>query len=165
MLQGKLTAVGPLLVLGLALGGCHEPLPYSPNYSRITLVDEAAVPAKAAAYHKAAGDKGYAPTRVVRQAKTVVAPDACLTPDVNEQPLYLPPGCANNLNLQMMVERPSDLAHGRRPGPAAAAPAAHAAQRYLYGATEAERKSGKTEQQRDQPTAPSLPQGTRTDVR
>lgn len=164
MLQVRLTAAGPLLVLGLALAGCHEPLPYSPNYSRITLVDEAAVPGKPA-YHKAPAAKGYAPTRVVRHDKTVIVPDACLTPDVNEQPLYLPPGCANNLNLQMMVERPRDLEHGRRPGPAAAAPAAHAAQRYLYGATEAERKTGKSEPQRDQPAVPSLPQGTRSDIR
>ena len=164
MSKRKLLAAAPLVLIGFVLAGCHEPLPYSPNYSRITLVDEVAapVPGKKGVVTKGPTVPAYA-TR--QQAKSIHVPDACLTPDVNEQPLYLPPGCANNLNLQMMVERPRDLEHGRRPGPAAAAPAAHAAQRYLYGATEAERKTGRTEPQRDQPAVPSLPQGTRTDTR
>jgi hypothetical protein len=144
---GRLVVIVPL---GFVLGGClHDPLPYSPNYSRVTLVDPATAPMK----------PGKAPRTA--HAQDVVVPDACITPDVAEQPLYLPSGCANNLNLQMMVERPADLAHGRRPGPAAAAPTVRAAQRYLYGGTEAERRSGRLEPAREQPAAPSLTQGTR----
>ena len=146
------------LSLGLLLGGClHEPLPYSPHYSEITLTDPAGAPAKPGPR------KGHRAR--VDQAQTVLVPDACITPDVAEQPLYLPPGCANNLNLQIMVEHPKDLMHGRRPGPAAAAPSVRAAQRYLYGGTEAERRNGRTEAPRDQTPAPSLPQGTRSDMR
>jgi len=37
-----------------------------------------------------------------------------------------------------MVEHQRDLLRGRRSGPPAAAPVAQAAERYLYGATEAE---------------------------
>ena len=151
-----------ILALGVVLAGClpHEPLPYSPHYSRIKLADAA---------HAPAVQKGHdvppaAAPHHARRAQTVVVPDACITPDVAEQPLYLPPGCANNLNLQMMVERPADLGQGRRPGPAAAAPAVRAAQRYLYGGTEAERRAGKREQ-REQPAPPSLPQGTRPEPR
>lgn len=146
------------LPLGLPLGGC-ETLPYSPHYSHITLTDPADVPPQARAPRK-----GHAARRADR-AQTVLVPDACITPDVAEQPLYLPPGCANNLNLQIMVEQPRDLLRGRQPGPAAAAPSVRAAQRYLYGGTEAERRNGRTEAPRDQTPAPSLPQGTRSDTR
>jgi hypothetical protein len=146
------------LPLALSLGGClHEPLPYSPNYSDITLTDGADVPVKPSPR------KGHR-ARHVDRAQTVLVPDACITPDVAEQPLYLPPGCANNLNLQIMVERPRELLRGREPGPAAAAPSVRAAQRYLYGGTEAERRNGRTEAPRDQTPAPSLPQGTRSDT-
>ena len=147
--------------LGLFLTGClHDPLPYSPHYSDITLTDPANVPAKVGSGHKKYGAR-------VHPAQTVLVPDACITPDVAEQPLYLPPGCANNLNLQVMVERPKDLVRGRQPGPAAAAPAVRAAQRYLYGGTEAERRSGRLETPREQsaPTTTQLPQGTRPDMR
>ena len=65
-------------------------------------------------------------------------PLALMMPDVTEQPVYLPPGCANSLNLQVMVEHQRDLVRGRRSGPPEAAPVVHAAERYLYGATEAE---------------------------
>jgi hypothetical protein len=137
--------------LSLLLSAClHEPLPYSPNYSRVTLVDPPSAPAK----------PGKVQTRS-RQARDVMVPDACLTPDVAEQPVYLPAGCANNLNLQLMVEQPQDLAQGRRSGPAAAAPTVRAAQRYLYGGTEAERRAGRLDPSREQPAAPTLPQGTR----
>jgi hypothetical protein len=142
-----------LLVAPLAclLSAClHEPLPYSPNYSRMTLVDPASPPAKPGKVHTPP-----------RQARDVMVPDACVTPDVAEQPVYLPSGCANNLNLQLMVERPQDLVEGRRSGPAAAAPTVRAAQRYLYGGTEAERRAGRLEQPREQPPPPSMPQGTR----
>lgn len=147
MLQLKSASV--VLFMSFVLSGClpHEPLPYSPNYSRITLIDESKAPVEPGRVHK---------TRRAHQATAVGVPDACITPDVTEQPLYLPPGCANNLNLQLMVERPRDLVQGRQPGPAAAAPAARAAERYLYEGTEAERRTGgKTDQsKRGRPTTP-----------
>ncbi len=114
------------LVLALtffSLAGCQnrperDPLPYSPNY------------------HTASGQSG----NVVRKgydkqpdAQGRLVPDACVTPDVVEDPLYLPSGCANNLNLQMMVERQSDLVHGRTTGPAMAAPVVRAARRVIDG--------------------------------
>jgi hypothetical protein len=154
MQQVKVQAgrIGLLVVpLGFLLTAClYEPLPYSPNYSRVTLVDPPGA--------TLGPGKVQSPPR---QARDVMVPDACVTPDVAEQPVYLPSGCANNLNLQLMVERPQDLVEGRRSGPAAAAPTVRAAQRYLYGGTEAERRAGRLEQPRDQPAAPSLPQGTR----
>jgi hypothetical protein len=158
-MQLKSSTCGAVLLMSLVLSGClpHEPLPYSPNYSHITLVDESRPPVEPRAAHKA---------RRAPQATTVVAPDACITPDVTEQPLYLPPGCANNLNLQMMVERPKDLVQGRQPGPAAAAPTVRAAQRYLYEGTEAERRTGgKADQsKRERPTTPPPTQpGARID--
>ena len=111
----------PHLAIGLAalvLAGCQngaarDPLPYFPNY------------------HMAAGPshvrKGYE-----KQAGRLV-PDACVTPDVAEDPLYLPPGCANNMNLQLMVERQSDLVRGRKTGPAMAEPVVRAARRSIDG--------------------------------
>jgi len=145
MLRAKSSASGTVILMSLALSGClpHEPLPYSPNYSRITLADESG------AAHKRQ-------TRGARQVQVGV-PDACVTPDVAEQPLYLPPGCANALNLQLMVERPRDLVQGRQPGAAEAAPAVRAARRYLYEETEAERRSGKVDQPRRGPSATPPP--------
>lgn len=159
---GRAPLLFSMLASSLLLGAClHEPLPYSPNYSHVTLTDESEVLANPGKGY----DKGVIPprraARTVRQAQTVLVPDACITPDTAEQPVYLPSGCANNLNLQLMVEQPRDLVQGRQPGPAAAAPSVRAAQRYLYGATEAERRAGKLDAARDQPTSPSLPQGTR----
>jgi hypothetical protein len=148
---GRIGLLIVMLPLSPLLSAClHEPLPYSPNYSRVTLVDPPSTPSRPGKVQSS-----------TRQAREVVVPDACLAPDVAEQPVYLPSGCANNLNLQLMVERPQDLVEGRRSGPAAAAPTVRAAQRYLYGGTEAERRAGRLEQPRDQPAAPSLPQGTR----
>ena len=43
----------------------------------------------------------------------------------------LPIGCATSLNLMEMAEDQDDLTRGREPGPAAAAPAAEIARRYL----------------------------------
>jgi hypothetical protein len=45
----------------------------------------------------------------------------------------IPPGCANNFNLQRMVERKGDLFQGRNLSPAPAAPSVKAAQKYLNG--------------------------------
>jgi hypothetical protein len=151
MRQSKIQAsefVVVIVPLGLLLSGClHEPLPYSPNYSQVAL-DAPAAPSKAGKPRP-------------RHVQNVMVPDACITPDVAEQPVYLPSGCASNLNLQIMAEQPRDLVQGRQPGPAAAAPSVRAAQRYLYGGTEAERRAGKLEPAREQPAPPSLPQGSR----
>ncbi|MGI2033527.1 hypothetical protein ACRQ1B_14135 [Rhizobium panacihumi] len=114
---------GPRLALAitatLALSGCQnskerDPLPYSPNYHY--------------AQGSGAVSKGYE-----KQASGRLVPDACVTPDVTEDPMYLPPGCANNMNLQLMVERESDLVQGRKTGPAMAAPVVRAARNSIDG--------------------------------
>ena len=77
-------------------------------------------------------------------APAVLAPNACLSEAadldaaaetgltvVSGLGAHLPPGCANAYNLQRMVESERDLVAGRRMGPAAAAPVASAARRYL----------------------------------
>jgi type IV pilus biogenesis protein CpaD/CtpE len=114
----------------LALAGCQnhrvaerDPLPYSPNYH----VAKASGPVR----------KGY-DTQSGR-----LVPDACVTPDVTEDPMYLPPGCANNVNLQMMVERESDLVQGRQTGPAMAEPVVRAARRVIDGTTPEQQRSAR----------------------
>ena len=60
-------------------------------------------------------------------------PRACLS-DVGMRPGgFLPPGCANALNLLGMVADKRDLLQGREMGPAFVAPAAAAVERYLGG--------------------------------
>lgn len=108
-----------LALAALALAGCQnsaarDPLPYSPNYHMVR--------------NSGAVSKGYENETAGR-----LVPDACVTPDVTEDPMYLPPGCANNMNLQLMVERQSDLVQGRRTGPAMAAPVVRAARNSIDG--------------------------------
>jgi len=70
------------------------------------------------------------------RARYVLTPEACLVPDPTDMQLLgptLPPGCANASNLLAMVERKRDVVHGRKLGPAPAAPSARAAQKYIYG--------------------------------
>jgi hypothetical protein len=77
-----------------------------------------------------AGGPGSQPSR------QILWPDDCRSAaPPSELPVGggLPPGCANAYNLLMMAEREDDLLRGRRLGPAAAAPSARAAQKYLYG--------------------------------
>jgi hypothetical protein len=106
----------------LALSACYETVPsasvsdppdYSPNHTRIKVVS----------------DSG--------REKTKLVPEACLAQDEQSAadygPSRLPPGCANNYNLQRMVESKRDVTHGRRLGPAPAAPASRAAQEYIDG--------------------------------
>ncbi|MDB6454414.1 hypothetical protein [Falsirhodobacter sp. 20TX0035] len=109
-----------IVLVGLiALAGCNaparDPLPYSPNYHYI----------------------GGAPAGVIRKGYDApqgrLVPDACTTPDVAADPMYLPPGCANAVNLQQMVVNQSDLVRGRTPGPAMGAPAARAARQVIDG--------------------------------
>lgn len=105
------------------LAGCNapaiNPLPYSPNYQY--------------AGGQGAGiiRKGYD----AGAARVALVPDACVTPDVAADPMYLPPGCANNVNLVQMAAVPSDLIRGRSTGPAMGAPAARAARHVIDGTT------------------------------
>ncbi|PDT81142.1 hypothetical protein [Sinorhizobium sp. BJ1] len=109
----------------LAAAGCSgsHPQPYSPNYSYLSM--HSAPPAKGGFVRK-----GYDTT-----ATQTLVPDACITPDTADQPLYLPSGCANNLNLQLMAADQRHLLKGREMGPAMAAPVARAAKNYIdrYG--------------------------------
>lgn len=83
---------------------------YSADYTTVTVLDE------------------YGRTR------RVLVPEACLRPDkqspADQGPERLPPGCANNANLQHMVESKRDLKRGRKLSPALAGPVAGASQRY-----------------------------------
>ena len=105
-------------ILLLPLAACTQvPPDYSPNYSYVPVAS---------------------PNRP-DHVRYVLAPDACLTPDPTDQQLgpRLPPGCANAANLLAMTERERDLVDGRKLSAAPAAPAARAAQRYIYGPREA----------------------------
>ncbi|MHC1551796.1 hypothetical protein [Phyllobacterium sp. K27] len=111
-----------LAVIGAAtLSGCMgtKIQPYSPNYSYIDTGGTS---------RPGVVRKGYDSERAA-----MLVPDACITPDTGEYPMYLPSGCANNLNLQHMAAKKQDLMHGREMGPAMAAPVARAAQNYIEG--------------------------------
>lgn len=102
----KLSVKSFALLAACAIAGCdapqRDPLPYSPNYQYLD-------------------GQGTGLRKGVTGTQRLV-PDACLTPDVVADPLYLPSGCANNLNLQQMVVNQNDLLQGRQTGPAMAAP-------------------------------------------
>ena len=120
-----LSAAGlSILLVG---GGCTTPpQPYSPNYRYVS-----AIPAGTAASHGKIVPKGYDKPGATQGS--VLVPDACIMPDNAPNALYLPSGCANNLNLQLMAEKESDLLRGRDMGPAMAAPVARAAKRIIEG--------------------------------
>lgn len=59
----------------------------------------------------------------------------------------LPSGCANEINLQYMVERPQDLLYGREMGPAQAQPVANAARERL---TDRERSRARSDRLREE---------------
>ncbi|KXF75036.1 hypothetical protein ATN84_20320 [Paramesorhizobium deserti] len=116
------------------LAGCaSKAQPYSPDYHYISVEDGVA---DKGPVRKGPVRKGYDEPRT----QAVLVPDACTTPDTAAQPLYLPSGCANNLNLQFMVAREQDLLRGRDMGPAMAAPVARAAQSYISGTPEERRR-------------------------
>ncbi|ACP23727.1 hypothetical protein possibly linked to type III secretion (plasmid) [Sinorhizobium fredii NGR234] len=123
--SGGAMARATLIAALLIPAGCSgsHPQPYSPNYSYLSM--HGAPPAKGGLVRK-----GYDTT----ETQTLV-PDACITPDTADQPLYLPSGCANNLNLQLMAADQRHLLKGREMGPAMAAPVARAAKTYIdrYG--------------------------------
>ncbi len=110
--------------VSLCLPGCRKddpeaaltPPDYSPHYTQVSVV-------------KPDG-----------REKRVLVPEVCLTPAdqpaADYGPERLPPGCANNYNLQQMAARKRDLIKGRPTGAAPAAPAARAAQRYIDGRQE-----------------------------
>ena len=131
-----------------ALAGCYEkeaeaqlaPSDYSPRYTHV---------------------KRVAPDG---RTKQVLVPEACLGADESAPadaggPRLPPPGCANNANLQRMVERKSDLTYGRPLGPAPAAPAARAAQDYIDGEKAHALGGGvKNSEPRDQAAATTEPE-------
>jgi|GEM_PF-4238705 len=68
--------------------------------------------------------------------RTVLLPERCIGSDLWQESFdasgwTLPIGCSNSLNLEAMIEEPSDLVHGRALGPAPAKPAVDVARRYL----------------------------------
>jgi|GEM_PF-739224 len=103
-----------IFMVVLTLGACTQlPPDYSPGYVRI----------RTSSYERPG------------QVRNILVPESCLVPDATDTqfPPRLPPGCANAANLEAMAERESDLVRGRRIGSAPAAPAARAAQNYIYG--------------------------------
>lgn len=110
-----------LAAVSVVFSACRHEVPeaslvppdYSPHYTHVGVISQ----------------DGY--------EKRVLVPEACLTPDAQSPadigPERVPPGCANNYNLQRMADRKRDLRHGRPLGPAPAAAAARAAQRYIDG--------------------------------
>jgi hypothetical protein len=120
-MAGLAFRIAALTVVAFALGACRDegpeaslvPPDYSPHYTKLSVVSEDG------------------------RTKRVLVPEACLTPDdqspADDPPPRLPPGCANNFNLQRMAERKRDLTRGRQLDPAPAAPAARAAQSYIDG--------------------------------
>ncbi|MBA8879566.1 hypothetical protein [Phyllobacterium myrsinacearum] len=111
----------------LGISGCMtQPEPYSPNYHYVS------TGTAAANGNGKVVRKGYDRPGDIAEGRILV-PDACTTPDNTADALYLPQGCANNLNLQLMAEKESDLLRGREMGPAMAAPVARAAKRVIEG--------------------------------
>ncbi len=65
------------------------------------------------------------------RSQSVTIPNLCQTQPDETGLVSLPPGCANDLNLQLMVANPQDLTRGQEMGPAQAAPVANAARERL----------------------------------
>ncbi|WP_125461593.1 MULTISPECIES: hypothetical protein [Rhodomicrobium] len=120
----KLVLTFAALSSAALLSACYEtppetslvPQDYSPNYTHLRVASEDG------------------------RTKKVLVPEACLAVEkqspADDGPPRLPPGCANNYNLQRMVERKRDLTKGRPLSPAAAAPVSRAAQNYIDGKKE-----------------------------
>ena len=121
-MRGSIIRLGGAATLAMVLAGCaHSGFPdyselppdYSPRYTSVAVVTPSG------------------------REKRVLVPEACITPDkvssAEMGPPRIPPGCANNYNLQRMVERKRDLTQGRKLDKASGATTARAAQRYLDG--------------------------------
>ncbi|TJW11838.1 MAG: hypothetical protein E5W82_16820 [Mesorhizobium sp.] len=116
----------PALLLAGCVNSPQQRQDYSPGYSYVST-------------ETGGSEKGV--------SGSVLAPDACLAEPADDDNSaaktdltivsgvgsHLPSGCANAYNLQRMAESQRDLVEGRRMGPAAAAPTARAARRYLDG--------------------------------
>ena len=121
-MRGLTLCHAALAAAACLLGACNEsgpeaglvpPPDYSPHYTHVAVMNEAG------------------------KTRRVLVPEACLAAE-RQSPAdtgdpRLPPGCANAFNLQRMAERKRDLTQGRPLGPAPAAPATRAAQKYLDG--------------------------------
>ncbi|WP_292446096.1 hypothetical protein [Mesorhizobium sp.] len=119
-------SVLPALLLAGCVNSPQQRQDYSPGYSYVST-------------ETGGSEKGV--------SGSVLAPDACLAEPADDDNSaaktdltivsgvgsHLPSGCANAYNLQRMAESQRDLVEGRRMGPAAAAPTARAARRYLNG--------------------------------
>lgn len=81
-------------------------------------------------------ETGYRTTEVINSEnpetqRMALTPNTCALPTGTNGIMTLPSGCANDLNLQYMAERPQDLLVGREMGPAQAGPVASAARERL----------------------------------
>ncbi|WP_162619780.1 hypothetical protein [Salinicola acroporae] len=104
----------PLLMLTL-LAGCQSsmgPMSWTSGYRQVALA--------------APGTAETAPG-----ARMATLPNLCQAAPDAEGLVTLPPGCANDLNLQLMVANPQDLVRGREMGPPMAGPIANAARERL----------------------------------
>jgi hypothetical protein len=117
----------PLVALASCVNTIPQPQDYSPGYSYVAT-------AASGGSEKSAGGAVLAPNAcLAAPADDDYSPAATNLTIVSGVGSHLPPGCANAYNLQRMVESQRDLVEGRRMGPAAGAPTARAARRYLYG--------------------------------
>lgn len=131
--ERKSQIVSCMAVVGiLAIAGCQteDARTYSPNY-RTVPIGNGNVLTKDAPMSKDRDD----------MVEASLLPEACVAPDTAEQALYLPSGCANNVNLQLIAYRQSDLIYGREMGPAMAEPVARAARNYIRGVSPDQRPS------------------------
>lgn len=106
------TRLGPCLMVVL-LAGCQSsmgPMNWATGYRQVTTDSATGAP-----------------------HETTIMPNLCQAESGETGRAALPPGCANDLNLQLMVVEPQDLVRGREMGPAMAAPVADAASEYLNG--------------------------------
>ncbi len=106
------TAWWRLIPLSMLLGGCASslgPISWETGYRQV-------------AEDPADGDAAQ---------RLAIVPNTCRVQPDQTGIVTLPSGCANDLNLQRMVERPDDLLQGREMGPASAAPVAAAARERL----------------------------------
>lgn len=111
----------------LLLAGCQSsmgPMDWATGYHQVTTVASARAP-----------------------YETTIVPNLCQPQSGETGRTTLPPGCANDLNLQLMVVEPQDLVRGRAMGPAMAAPVADAANEHLNGRERASQRRSLLEQE------------------
>lgn len=114
-------------LVALLLAGCQSsmgPMSWDTGYRQLTTADATNAP------HEAS-----------------IMPNLCQAQPDDAGRVGLPPGCANDFNLQQMVVEPQDLVRGREMGPALAAPVADAANEYLNGRERANQRRSLLEQE------------------